>query len=349
MAATETSAAVSVEVTNLSKWYGGFKALDGVSFKIRAGEIVGFLGPNGAGKTTTMKILTCFLGASGGSAKVAGFDVGEQSMEVRRRVGYLPETVPLYKDMLVYDYLRFVAEMRGVASDQIQRSLKDTAEVCGLSNQRMRQPISELSKGYRQRVGLAQALIHKPEVVILDEPTSGLDPNQIIEIRDLIKEIGKEKTIIFSTHILQEVSAVCDRILILNEGKLLADGTVAQLEAQVRKEELLTLTLGAGSKPLPSAEELAERLRGTGALTLVEPLPSGQGEASFLVHAKTSTDPRKGLFELAAQGGLSLLALHRQPMDLEEIFRAYTGDASRVAAESRERARARVAHANPKE
>jgi ABC-2 type transport system ATP-binding protein len=330
------SAPVSVEVSGLNKWYGDFKAVDEVSFQIHAGEIVGFLGPNGAGKSTTMKILTCFLGATSGSAKVAGYDVAEQSLEVRRRVGYLPETVPLYREMLVYDYLKFIAEMRGVPSGEIHRRIKETADVCGLSHM-INRPIGELSKGYRQRVGLAQALIHKPEVVILDEPTSGLDPNQIIEIRDLIKEIGKEKTIIFSTHILQEVSAVCDRILLIDKGKLVADGTVDDLERKVRQEERYTVTFGATSGELPSEGELNQRLRKLAGVSGVEPIKARPREASFFVRGPVGTDLRHEIFGLASAQGLALLGLHRQALTLEDIFRTLTGDAARAAAESRAR------------
>jgi ABC-2 type transport system ATP-binding protein len=219
----------SVVVDGLTKTYGNFKALDRISFAVQPGEIVGFLGPNGAGKSTTMKILTCFMAATEGTAKVAGFDVHADSAEVRKRVGYLPENVPLYDDMLVWDYLTFIAEVRRVPKSQRKARIDEVIGRTGLDNVVHRE-ISELSKGYRQRVGLAQAIIHKPDVLILDEPTTGLDPNQIIEIRDVIKEIGQEKTIIFSTHILQEISAVCDRIVIINRGKLVADGTLGELE-----------------------------------------------------------------------------------------------------------------------
>lgn len=329
---------VSVEVAGLTKWYGGFKAVDDVSFQIHAGEIVGFLGPNGAGKSTTMKILTCFLGATSGTAKVAGFDVAQDSMEVRRRVGYLPETVPLYKDMLVYDYLKFVAEMRGVPAEKIHEAIRDTADVCGLSHMANR-PIGELSKGYRQRVGLAQALIHKPEVVILDEPTSGLDPNQIVEIRDLIKEIGKQKTIIFSTHILQEVTAVCDRILVIDKGQLIADGTVEELERRVRDEERYTVTFGPTSGELPPGEDLAARLRKLPGVAAVEPIKSRAREASFFVRGEVGGDLRHEIFGMAQELGVALLGLHRQALTLEDIFRSLTGDAAMATAEARQRAR----------
>lgn len=330
-------AAVSVEVEGLSKYYGDFKALDNVSFKVRAGEIVGFLGPNGAGKTTTMKILTCFQGASGGRAKVAGFDVAEQSMEVRQRVGYLPETVPLYENMIVYDYLKFIAEMRRVPGDRIHQSIKETAQVCGLPEM-INRPIRELSKGYRQRVGLAQALIHKPEVVILDEPTSGLDPNQLVEIRDLIKEIGQQKTIILSTHILQEVAAVCDRILIIDKGKLVADGSVADLEKRVRREEqyLATFRMTGGD-----SDALLAALKNVGEVDHIEVLQERGSEATILLVTRRGRDLRHDIFELASREGLVLLELQRERLTLEDIFRALTGDPDEVFAEKRRKILAR--------
>ncbi len=329
-----TESAVSVEVEGLSKLYGDFKALDNVSFKVRAGEIVGFLGPNGAGKTTTMKILTCFMGASAGQAKVAGYDVASQSLEVRKRVGYLPETVPLYKDMIVYDYLKFIAEMRQVPGGQIHQAIKDTAKVCGLSHM-INRHIRELSKGYKQRVGLAQALIHKPEVVILDEPTSGLDPNQLVEIRDLIKEIGKEKTIIFSTHILQEVAAVCDRILIVDKGKLIADGTVEDLERRVRREEHYIVTLSSQGEQQPEADKIAGMLSNTGDVHQAEVLQDRGQEKTFLVTTPRGKDPRYDIFEMAAREGLVMVELQRDRLTLEDIFRSLTGDPEQVNAEKR--------------
>lgn len=225
-------AAKSIVVDGLAKNYGEFWALNGISFDVEPGEIVGFLGPNGAGKTTTMKILTCFMAAAKGTATVAGHDVYEESEQVRKKIGYLPENVPLYEDMMVYDYLMFIAEIRGIAAGKRRDQIRRVVELTGLDGMVTRN-VRELSKGYRQRVGLAQAIIHEPEVVILDEPTSGLDPNQILDIRDLIKTIGKEKTVIFSTHILQEVAAVCDRIIVINHGQIIADGTVEELAERV--------------------------------------------------------------------------------------------------------------------
>ncbi len=221
-----------INVQNLSKNYGDTPALHGINFSIQPGEIVGFLGPNGAGKTTTMKILTCLLDASQGQVTVAGFDVRTHPAEVRKRIGYLPENIPLYDEMILYDYLYFIAEIRGVPRAKRKERIASVALQTGLEKVLAR-VIGELSKGFRQRIGLAQAIIHEPDVLVLDEPTTGLDPNQLREIRDVIKAIGREKTVIFSTHILQEVTAVCDRIVIIAQGRVVADGTLDELSALV--------------------------------------------------------------------------------------------------------------------
>ncbi|HXU79767.1 MAG TPA: ATP-binding cassette domain-containing protein, partial [Polyangia bacterium] len=222
---------VMIQVQNLTKDYGPTRAVDGVTFNVRKGEVLGFLGPNGAGKSTTMKMLTCFLAPTGGTAKVAGFDVFDDSLEVRKHIGYLPEDTPIYRDMTVIDYLRFAAEVRGMEAGNREKRIKEIGGRCGLGDVAGKL-VGELSKGFRQRVGLAQAMLHDPDIVILDEPTSGLDPNQIVEIRSLIKEVGKEKTVILSTHILPEVQATCSRVLIISGGKLVADGTPDELRAR---------------------------------------------------------------------------------------------------------------------
>ena len=227
MTASETTIAVS----GLQKFYGDFHALKGIDFSIHRGEVVGFLGPNGAGKSTTMKILTCFMAASAGKAKVMGKDVFDDPLAVRRSVGYLPESVPLYEDMLVYDYLTHMATLRGVAADKRADRVDEVVRMVGLGPVAGR-AIGELSKGYRQRVGLAQAIVHSPDVLILDEPTSGLDPNQIVEIRDVIRDIGREKTVLLSTHVMQEIEALCDRIIVIASGKIVADGTFEDLYAR---------------------------------------------------------------------------------------------------------------------
>ncbi len=217
-----------IKIENLTKYYGEFCAVDHISFEIKKGEILGFLGPNGAGKTTTYRILTGYLQATSGNIHVKEYNIGEHQLEIKKLIGYLPESAPIYHDMLVYDYLNYVADIRGVASDQKLPHIKNLADLCSL-NDVMHKTISELSKGYRQRVGVAHSLMGDPEILVLDEPTSGLDPNQIVETREIIKRIGKEKTIIFSTHILSEALATCDRIVIINNGKLVADYTIAEI------------------------------------------------------------------------------------------------------------------------
>jgi ABC-2 type transport system ATP-binding protein len=320
----------SIEVENLSKSYGDFVALGGISFKVQPGEIVGFLGPNGAGKTTTMKILTCFMAASGGLAKVAGHDVYEESEEVRRKIGYLPESVPLYDDMIVYDYLNFMAEIRGVQKSKRHAAIKRAAELTGLT-QMIGREIFELSKGYRQRVGLAQAIIHEPDVVILDEPTSGLDPNQILEIRDLIKEIGREKTVIFSTHILGEVSAVCDRIIVINQGKIVADGTYESLSKQVAEKSRAVLV---SFSEVPEGLEAALR-----AMTDVSEVVQ-LGNHRYRLATEDETSVRREVLKQSAEKGWDIVSLEIYRPDLEETFRALTSAAheskASVASESSE-------------
>ena len=218
---------MSIKVNNITKIYGRQKALDNVSFTINAGEIVGLVGPNGAGKSTMMKIITCYLPQTSGNALVCGFDVVEHSIEVRRKVGYLPEHNPLYLDMYVKEYLEFISGIHKLGSNSKKR-IAEMIDITGLEVERKKK-IGALSKGYRQRVGLAQALIHNPEVLVLDEPTSGLDPNQIIEIRNLIKKIGKEKTVLFSTHIMQEVEAICDKVIVIDNGKIVANKTTVEM------------------------------------------------------------------------------------------------------------------------
>ncbi len=306
----------SIVVEGLSKSYGDFKALDDITFQIQPGEIVGFLGPNGAGKTTTMKILTCFMAATSGSAKVMGLDVYTESHKARKKIGYLPESVPLYDDMYVYDYLEYMAELRGVPKAERKAAIKRAAELTGLTEMVSRE-IHELSKGYRQRVGLAQAIIHEPDVVILDEPTSGLDPNQILEIRDLIKKIGKEKTVIFSTHILQEVSAVCDRIIVINRGKIVADGTFDELSQMVvkgRRGVIVHLSSGEHEVGLREFEHVDE------VIALEFP------KFAYRLATESEDDVRRALVKWAAENNHDVLELRTYKPDLEETFRALTGE-----------------------
>lgn len=305
----------SIVVENLTKEYGDFRALDNISFEVQPGQIVGFLGPNGAGKTTTMKILTCFMAATKGSALVAGYDVYAESEQVRKRIGYLPENVPLYDEMLVYDYLVFIAEVRGISAAKRHEAVKRVIEQTGLADM-VKRDIHELSKGYRQRVGLAQAIIHQPDVVILDEPTSGLDPNQILEIRDLIKEIGREKTVIFSTHILQEVAAVCDRIIVINRGKIVADGTFDELALRVAEgQHSVTLSF---TDALDRSDEL-EKL--SGVLKVVQ---TPQGEVRLI--SEDAQRVHSAVVSWAHEGSIKLRSVSIYQPDLEEVFRSLTAD-----------------------
>jgi ABC-2 type transport system ATP-binding protein len=224
-----------IKIENLTKYYGDFCAVDHISFQIKKGEILGFLGPNGAGKTTTYRILTGYLEATSGTIKVKDFDIHEDLLEIKQLIGYLPESAPIYRDMLVYDYLNYVADIRAVKDSEKIGHIKDLADLCSL-NEVMHKTVAELSKGYRQRVGIAHALMGDPEILVLDEPTSGLDPNQIVETREIIKRIGKEKTIIFSTHILSEAAATCDRFVIINNGKLAADYTSEELKEKTKDQ-----------------------------------------------------------------------------------------------------------------
>ena len=236
---------MSIQVTNLTKVYGAQRAIDGISFSLRPGEIVGFLGPNGAGKSTTMKILTGYLKASSGTAQVADFDVDAQPMSARRAVGYLPEHNPLYLDMYVREFLQFSGKLYGINGDALKARVAEMVQLCGLESEKHKK-IGQLSKGYRQRVGLAQSFLHDPSVLILDEPTTGLDPNQILEIRDLIRSAGKDKTVLFSTHIMQEVEALCDRVIIINKGKVVNDSSLQTLrESGKSLEDIFRSLTGA--------------------------------------------------------------------------------------------------------
>ena len=238
---------MDIHVEELSKKYGAQKAVDAISFHVKTGEVLGFLGPNGAGKTTTMKIITCLMAPNKGDVKVGNFSIKENSEEIKKLIGYLPENNPLYHDMPVIDYLAYTAALQGVQKGKIKGRIAEMIRLCGLAGEKHKN-IGELSKGYRQRVGLAQAMIHDPKVLVLDEPTSGLDPNQIVEIRRLIKELGKEKTVILSTHILPEVEATCDRILIINKGKIVADGTPDTLRKKATGRELLRVRIEDGDR-----------------------------------------------------------------------------------------------------
>jgi ABC-2 type transport system ATP-binding protein len=311
---------MSILVSNLSKYYGDAKAVDNISFEVRSGEILGFLGPNGAGKTTSMRMITCFLTPSSGSVSVEGLDIRSHSLEVRRLVGYLPEQNPLYLDMNVLEYLAYAAELQGVSPSALPRRMREMVDVCGLGEMKHKD-IGQLSKGYRQRVGLAAALIHDPRVLILDEPTSGLDPNQIVEIRSLIQNIGKEKTVVLSTHILPEVQATCDRVIIINRGRIVADGPIADLQRSMQGGERIVLELETPS----SFEGLAASLKVLPAVENV--ILTGEEGLVKRLHVETSgTDIRAELFRMAVEKGWGLLELHREQTSLEDIFRQLTSD-----------------------
>jgi len=312
---------MSIAVRNLTKTYGGQMAVDNISFEVKTGEILGFLGPNGAGKTTTMKILTCYMPPTAGSAEVDGLDVIEHSLAVRRKIGYLPEMNPLYHEMNVLDYLEYSAQLHGLRGGAVQHRIREMVQVCGLESVRHKD-IGEMSKGFRQRVGLAQAMIHDPEVLILDEPTSGLDPNQIVEIRNLIKKLGRAKTVILSTHILSEVQATCDRVLIINEGKIVADGTPEHLQQEFHGNESLTLELRVGSgDPL---QEVAPHLRTLASVTDVTLLAEKSGVSRFEVFCEKGSDVREAAFRLAVSRGWVLLEMQRKATTLEEVFHKLT-------------------------
>ena len=317
----------SIVVDDVVKTYGNFRALDGISFEVDPGEIVGFLGPNGAGKTTTMKILTSFMSATAGNASVAGIDVHADPEAVRRRTGYLPENVPLYEGMLTYDYLQFIAEVRGVPANRRAQRIKRVVELTGLEKVVHRE-IFELSKGYRQRVGLAQAIIHEPEVIILDEPTTGLDPNQIVEIRDVIKGMSEDRTIILSTHILQEVSAVCDRVVIINEGEIVADDKLEALEEKVAESEPGLRIAFAHDAPTDEIQQMLEDLPG------VRSVISASGrrkEQVFRVETDDEDEVRQALFREEADHDHGLRELARAQPSLEDVFRVYTEGATEEA------------------
>jgi ABC-2 type transport system ATP-binding protein len=315
-----------IQVENLTKEYGPTRAVDKVTFNVRKGEVLGFLGPNGAGKSTTMKILTCFLSPTAGKVKVAGFDVFEQSLQVRQRIGYLPEDTPIYRDMTVLEYLKFAAELRGMDPTKSPGRIKEIGGRCGLGHVAGKL-VGELSKGYRQRLGLAQAMLHDPDILILDEPTSGLDPNQIVEIRSLIKEIGKERTVILSTHILPEVQATCSRILIISGGKLVADGTPEALRSREKRGRYRLVVHANGAafrNPEASQETIRASLGKLGGVGGCETLAGEDGAFTYGIDAASSDDLRPMLFKAAVDNKWTLLELVRESVSLEDVFRNLT-------------------------
>ena len=305
-----------IEVRGITKSFGTTVALDDVSFRLNRGEILGFLGPNGAGKSTAMKIITTFLAPNQGQITVDGIDVLEQPLDVRRRIGYLPENVPLYLDMNVKEYLTFVGQARGLSAGRLRSRLDWCVEKCGLVTE-YKKNIDELSKGFRQRTGLAQAIIHDPDILILDEPTSGLDPLQILGIRDLIKSLAGDKTIIFSTHILQEVSPVTDRVVIINEGRIIADGNVNDLS----RDAMGTNRVFVGIRQ--EADSVEPALRELSEVTEVRPLPAGEGSL-FEVRGSFDSDLVGAVGRLAHSRNWDLTQLHEAAFSLEDTFISLT-------------------------
>ena len=306
---------MSIVVEGLTKKYGEQKAVNDISFNIKTGEVVGFLGPNGAGKSTTMKMITCFMAPSDGDIKLDDLSIHADQESIKKKIGYLPENNPLYLDMPIIDYLRFSAEVQGVSKSVIPGRISEMIDKCGLDREKHKN-INELSKGYRQRVGLAQAMIHDPEVLILDEPTTGLDPNQIVEIRKLIKELGKQKTVILSSHILSEVEATCDRILIINKGRIVADGSADTLRQQAQGQELLTIQIDSGSADAKSD------LLGLASVEKVTPV-EGKG-GWFTVQSKPDNSSRKAIFDLCVSKKWYLMEMTGIETRLEDVFRDLT-------------------------
>lgn len=307
---------MDIVVENLTKIYGLQKAVDDISFRVETGEVLGFLGPNGAGKSTTMKAITTYLSPSAGTIRLGNYNIYDHPEEIRRRIGYLPENNPLYLDMPMIDYLAFVAKLQGIPQNKIKERILEMVKVCGLEGEKHKK-IAELSKGYRQRVGLAQALIHDPQVLILDEPTTGLDPNQIVEIRELIRKIGRQKTVILSSHILAEVEATCDRIMIINKGKIVADGTADALRKHAGGKEILHVTIEDGS-----LNEIHQALAALETVEMVDFVNKENG--TFEVQSKTDQSSRRAIFQLCVQNNWMLTRLSPVETRLEDVFRELT-------------------------
>jgi ABC-2 type transport system ATP-binding protein len=300
---------MSVVVENLTKIYGEQKAVNNISFEAKPGQVLGFLGPNGAGKTTTMKVLTCYIPQSSGQATVCGYDVQESPMEVRKNIGYLPEHNPLYLDMYVREYLRFIAGLHKISKPN--QRISEMIEMTGLEREQ-RKPIGALSKGYRQRVGLAQALLHDPQVLILDEPTAGLDPNQLADIRALIKKLGEEKTVIFSTHIMQEVKAICDRVVIINRGNLVADDTIGHLQSVTTGESVITVEF---QTKIPQ-----QQLKKINGVKEVRHLSGYR----YQILADAEEDLRASVFDFAVDQNVKLLEMRKEVFEMDEVFQRLT-------------------------
>ncbi|HMG83552.1 MAG TPA: gliding motility-associated ABC transporter ATP-binding subunit GldA [Ferruginibacter sp.] len=304
---------MSITVSNLTKIYGEQRAINDISFKVGKGEIVGFLGPNGAGKSTTMKILTGYLEADGGSAEICDTKVSTNSIATKKKIGYLPEANPLYFDMYVREYLEFVAGVHEIESKNLKVKIQEVITTVGLTPEANKK-IGQLSKGYKQRVGLAAALIHDPEVLILDEPTSGLDPNQIVEIREVIKRLGKDKTVLFSSHILQEVQAICDRVIIINKGNIVADDTLSNLQNGTADKHIVIVQFKENIDI-----NILKNLPGVSTVTTLE-------NSKFKVQTSDPESIRKQILELSLKNDLNIVSLHSESSSLEEVFRNLTSN-----------------------
>ncbi len=307
-----------IEISHLTKIYGTQRAVDDISFNVEEGKIIGFLGPNGAGKSTTMKIITCFMPPTSGEVTVGGLKVTENSLEVRRMIGYLPELNPLYLEMNVIDFLSYVAELRDIGPERRGARISEMVEMCGLGNV-VHKDIHQLSKGYKQRVGLAQAMIHNPAILILDEPTIGLDPNQVVDIRSLIKQLGREKTVILSTHILSEVQSTCDRAVIIHNGKIVADSSLADLQRNLAGKQITSVELLGAEGDVPTILSKIE-----GVEEALETFPDNRIGRCFKVIASTKFDPRADIFKTSVQMGWTIIGLTHEMRSLEDIFHQLT-------------------------
>ncbi|HDR04214.1 MAG TPA: ATP-binding cassette domain-containing protein [Candidatus Marinimicrobia bacterium] len=307
-----------ITIENLTKYYGTVRAVDNISLQVRDGEILGFLGPNGAGKSTTLKILTTYLSPTSGTIRVNDYNIFDHSKEIREMIGYLPELNPLYDDLRVYDFLQFVAQSRQIDQKKFRSRLAELIELCGLKGV-IHKNINELSKGYKQRVGLAQAIFHDPQILILDEPTTGLDPNQIMEIRELIRNLGREKTVIISTHILQEIQAIANRMVIINKGKLVVDGTIEEVMSGFRGQTRLNLELQNADET--GIRQMMEHL---GGMTMSEFQAGKNGITELTLEYAYKADPRAAIFDYAVKSQWKILEMNRHKISLEEVFRDLT-------------------------
>ncbi len=308
-----------IEIKNLTKYYGDFLAVNNVDFSINKGEILGLLGPNGAGKTTIIRILTCFFPPSSGDITVNGDSVQSNSEKIKKIIGYLPESAPLYNDMIVFDYLNYIADLRGIEKESRQKRIAELTELCGLT-EKIHSNINELSKGYRQRVGLAHAMMDNPEILVLDEPTSGLDPNQIVEIRKIIKTIGKEKTVIFSSHILQEIEATCDKVVIIDNGSIVANGTTADLKKKSARKKILIVDLEN-----VTPDVLKKEFDNNSSDYSVKEISQNGKITTISLASEKNRDIRKDIYKIIKSKNWELLTFKQDEMSLESIFQELTG------------------------